>query len=505
MIAGKECNKQHQMNMESIYIYHVYRNKITARLTFLLLAQLLTIGALLATKGGPVEGLTLSTIFEQPTKLDSYKTLEAIPNALNYRDLKTALDDVEIASEVFSAQGFRQNERVGVLFAVKSEGEVYEHSKYITDRIDGAEINRVFAHSFRNIFPLLVTQFTTPDGNGEFSCNFSAFLGDEGGFKVESHWNKEEYTFGETFYNFQLWAENMSKLEVLVDEVLTRLMTQADIGEVYTTKAPQVYIAKQQKENGMLVLDIVNASGVREILLSGSKESEFLTETIPLEVKMHLSGSARETITIPAQNQLFVGGDLKIRRPASNSVNPNTDGSWGVFYDDLAANIETFATRVSQSPPSEVIVAPLSRDLYLDGTLRDELMITRTVNPVSASKDYSKFNAFTFDVAGTYDLEIILVKSGIKNFEDQPTAFVQRGNESGSMILKQSDFIQLDGTEDWSDVRSIVFKKYGTGFEEPVTIEIKNLQFVKYDQIPECECTILPGPNPGVFAGRNRR
>ena len=370
-----------------------------------------------ANEGGQLEEPALKYFFEDPSTIEQYVLLESIPHALNYGEERKAGQGIDAALEIFSADAVVDQERIGVVLGLKSAGEVYEHSKYITDRINGAEIEEIFSHSFRNIFPLLVTRFKTPEGAVELSCSFSAFLNKDQGFTLESHWNKEEYSSGETFYNFQLWAADIEKLEVVVGEVLTRLMLTADVTEVYTTRSPKVYIAKQAYENGRLLLDVVNQAGIAEVTLTGSRESEFLIEPTPMAMTVNLSGARQERVVIPASTELYVGGGLKFLAPTPDlDRHPNQDGSWGVFYDELAASVDHFDISESTAAATDRPTVHLKRKLSVQGMVRDEVVITRSIHPEARSSDYSNYNALTLKIGGVTDLEIILVKASIENF-----------------------------------------------------------------------------------------
>ena len=481
--------------------------KVTvSRLGLMGMVFLFSIFQLSAEGGWQFEDPGLKYFFEDPATLEQYELLDKVPNGLFHRDEKASSDGIAEAIELYSADAVANGERIGLVMGLKSEGSVYEHSKYVTDRINGAEIKDIFSHSFRNIFPLLVSKYQTPEGNTEVTCSFSAFLDAEEGFTLESHWNTEEYSKGETFYNFQLWAEDIGKLELVVGEVLTKLMLKAEIAEVYTTKSPKVYIARQSYQNGMLVLDVVNRAGIEQVALSGSRESEFLIERTPTAMTVNLSGAEKERVVVPAPSEHYVAGSVKFVNHSSNAVkNPNRKGSWGVYYDELAASVDHFQIQESRVMPNGRPTAYLERNLSLEGVIRDELLITRTVQPGTSSVDYSKYNALATKIAGVSDLEVILVKASIANFEEQPTAYVRMTAPVAQLVLRPGDFIQAEDKADWSDVQSVIFRKRGTGFQEALTLTIEDLQFTRYKEIPDCECTIMTGPEGGTFAGRNRK
>ena len=97
------------------------------------------------------------------------------------------LTGITNATEVFSTDLYKKTVRIGSILATRSENGVYEHSKYICDRLNGARVEKVVKTTIDDI-PFLVTKFVRADGLTEYNTNFSFYRVDEELIKCESFW-----------------------------------------------------------------------------------------------------------------------------------------------------------------------------------------------------------------------------------------------------------------------------------------------------------------------------
>ena len=213
-----------------------------------------------------------------------------------------------------SANVFHNQERQGVVLASKSEGKVNEQTKYIFNNTEGTEVKDVFTYAFRNIFSFIVIRYQTPEGKEEFSTTFSAYLNKDKNFTIESHWDSGAYPNGYSFYNFQVWADNLIKLDLLVDEIIQSLNEEAPIGEIYTTKEPSIFIAQQSEVSGMIILDIINKSQLKNAQLSGKKKNVGAESSSLFNYDLQLTGALKEKVTFQNDDvELMINGSLGIK------------------------------------------------------------------------------------------------------------------------------------------------------------------------------------------------
>lgn len=456
----------------------------------------------------PATGPAISAFFQAPQEVERYESLAFLPGSLSGEVVLDAGDLGTHAEEVFSAAVYRENRKIGMLLAVKSIEEVVEPAKYAIELLKGVEVKSIFTHDFRNIFPFVVSEYHNTEGKTEYSCSFSAYQDANQVFAIESHWNREDYTRGQTYYSFQLWAENMEKLEIMVGEIITKLSQMGPIGEIYTTKAPKVFISKQNNQNNILTLQVVNRSGARQITIYGNTGLPKKKGPAAYEMQVSLSGQEFETVAIPVDNHFQIVGNLKVKRNTTPALPPNPDGAWGVFFDQLAANITSFDVQENKYEVKDE-AKYFGRDLTVKGTISGEIMAQRTFNPDGLPQDLSKFNAITFDVEGIQELQVVLIKASIDDFLAQPVTTIKIKPGVSKVILQEKDFFQIEDLLDWDDVKAMVFRMAAETPNQPLNFSLRNLTAVNYSTIPteNCNCSNTE-ENDGegvIFAGRNRK
>lgn len=389
-----------------------------------------------------VEGAEdLKGLFEANATFQEEKYLESnnIPLGLDHVISRSLLANDQL-SEVYAADIVDNQHKIGALLIVKSFDEVYEPTKYIVNRLEGAVIEEVFNYTFRNIYSFVVAKYRTPEGKTAFSTNFSTYNNAEGLHILESHWHKESYPRGFEFNNIQTWAENLVSLEISIAKVLNQVMDQAgNFEEMYATKSPGVYIAKQQFQNGFITLEIVNENQVGEITVIEETSNRAHQ---PKSYQLSLSGFEREEVTIPAGSATNLEGFLKVKKSKKPVVDLG-NGSWGVFYQQGEAAINSFHIEQLQAKENnqEYLV---SNNINVAGRFRGQVTFHRTMNPQQAGLDISTFNTLSFVSTGVGQVEVILLLDGIEEFDQQPSITV---NLDPNLEQQSFDFSAFSGHE----------------------------------------------------------
>jgi len=97
------------------------------------------------------------------------------------------------ATDVYSVDYIRHNDAVASILLLKTNNGVYEHTKYICDRLLGAQLISVSTIEI-NEQPFTKSLIRTPDGALEFVLSFSAkSINNDMNFGIESHWNLDKY------------------------------------------------------------------------------------------------------------------------------------------------------------------------------------------------------------------------------------------------------------------------------------------------------------------------
>ena len=125
--------------------------------------------------------------------------MDVIPETHAIESSATDLINITNATELFSVDYIKNDKTIAVVLATKTENGVYEHTKYICDRLLGAELLAVSTIEIREQ-TFIKSIIKNADGSKEFVLSFSGKVtNDNSNFEIESHWNIDKYEENATF------------------------------------------------------------------------------------------------------------------------------------------------------------------------------------------------------------------------------------------------------------------------------------------------------------------
>ncbi len=432
-------------------------------------------------------------------ELSDLVPMDVIEQATVIESTPNDLISITNATEVLSIDYSRNDERLAAMLILKTENGVYEHTKYICDRLLGAELISVSTLEI-NGERFIKSIIKNPDGQMEFVVSFSARVSaEEDRFEIESHWNLDRYQDNATFYNFQIWTNSLEDLVKLSEEALRLLEIQKPITAYESSTPPTVFVKKGAYINGALELQVVNTNGSETLFFEGglSKTETSTTEIVTTEKT--LDGSYISTHVVD-MGSLF---DIGFRISNGKGDTPDdvflSDGPWGV--DDFAAttSIQSFEVTPQEANNSEGL--RIERNVSLKSTTSEYVSVYRAFTPKFQEVDLSEFNSLEFDASGTGNMEIRLIKKSITDWNNQLKAQIELSNETEHYVVSYKDFYsQIGETIDLTDVTTIVF----TLSSENQTTQTKeltlaNLVFKQNDELlftVNEENAVVISPNP---------
>ena len=400
---------------------------------------------------------------------------EIINDATAYESSPTDLLTITNATDVFSVDYFRGDLRVGAMLALKTEDKVYEHSKYICDRLLGAELIAVSTIEV-NDQPFIRSIIKRPDGKTEFVISFSARVTDEG-FVVESHWNIDKYTPDTGYYNFQIWTNTLDDLYNLSTEVFRLLEQHKPIISYQNAPPPSVFVRKARYNQGYLSLDIVNLNNTNQIQIGGGLRSTETSEDETFQAEAYLGENG-------AQLTLETGPifDMGIRIDSKTIQTPDdlfvSDGPWGLDQAAPSTIVDRF--EITQNANRYTGNGfPVERNIYLKGSTDEYISVYRAFTPRFTSIDLSAFNTLSFQAEGTGTLEVTLIKESINQWDNQYRTAIPLTDEMKTYKLHDIQFQSvLESPLDLSDVRMIVFTLSNTeGTDNQKELTLTDLEF----------------------------
>ncbi|WP_019386509.1 DUF6923 family protein [Algibacter luteus] len=411
------------------------------------------------------------------TQLSDFIPLEVINEELVVESSPTDLIGITNATEVYSVDYIKNEEAVASILVLKTDRGVYEHTKYICDRLLGAQLISVSNIEIKgqNFIKALIRNI---DGSLEFVLSLSAkAINNDSEFGIESHWNLDKYTSKNGYYNFQIWSNSLDDLLLLGEEVLHLLEVQKPITNYNNSSPPTVFVRKGKYHNGKLDLQIVNTNRTASVAFDGGVRS---TETDIVETvssSIALNGNYISNLEVDAGNLFDIGfriGD-GLNTPDDLFM---SDGPWG--YDDAAitTNVTSYTVESNSSSFDENVYS-IERNINLEATTSEYIAAYRALTPKFNAINLTAFNSFNFTAKGTGILILRLVKESVTNWEQQYRTSIELTPEFKNFSIPFLDFKTLDGSSiEVSDVTSIVFTMLAENGEvETKTMTLEQLYF----------------------------
>ena len=434
-------------------------------------------------------------------QLSDLVPMDVIEGAQAIESSPSDLIDITNATELISVDYVKNNETVAVVLATKTENGVYEHTKFICDRLLGAEILSVSTIEIKEQ-PFIKSIIKNRDGTKEFVLSFSGKLkNNDANFGIESHWNIDKYEAGATFYNFQIWTNTIDDLFTLGEETLELFDIQKPISDFNNSTPPPVFVKKGVYKNGALELELINVSRSKTIVIDAgfkrteTSETEYFNETIELEAG-YITNLKIET------GNIF---DIGFRIENDSNRTPDdvfmSDGVWGKDDSPEGTTVTNFEITQNESLYAGTGYK-VERDIALKATTNSYVSAYRSFTPTFKTVDLSEYNALEFSATGNSDVEITIVKEGIDQWENQFKKTVKLTEEKNDFVISLDHFKSLTVNNfDLSDVVSIVFTMSSDGV---TTVEkelaIKDLVFtqktlsVDNNVVEEGETVLYPNP-----------
>lgn len=411
------------------------------------------------------------------------------------------IDLVEMtnATELFSVDYVKNNETVAVVLASVTKEGVYEHTKYICDRLLGSELLSVSTIELKET-TFIKSIIKNVDGSIEFVLSFSGKLNDdETAFDIDSHWNIDKYTVDETYYNFQIWTNRIDDLVLLGEEVLNLFEAQKPINGYNNSAPPPVFVKKGKYVNGTIELELVNTNSSKKIQFdAGFKRTETSeTENINKEISLEVGYITNMTL---ATGALFDIG-FRIQNDTGETSDDlfMSDGPWGLDSSQEGTVINKFEIKENDNAYDGEGLR-IERDLIFEANVTSYVSAYRAFTPRFKSVDLSEYNVLEFDASGTGEVEITIVKDGVEDWSNQYKTTIPLDNEYKHYQLPLSYFTSKM-TDDLilNDAVSIVFTMASDGNTEvQKKVEMKNISFetkeVDNYQFSKDKAIVYPNP-----------
>ncbi|QXP62953.1 T9SS type A sorting domain-containing protein [Polaribacter sp. HaHaR_3_91] len=419
------------------------------------------------------------------------------------------------ATELYSVDYVKDGETIAVVLATKTENGVYEHTKFICDRLLGAELLSV---STIELFQqeseegeeeqegegvhFIKSIIKNSNGTKEFVLSFSGrLINDAESFEIDSHWNIDKYEAGATYYNFQIWSNSVDDLLTLGEEALALFEIQKPILDYETSSPPPVFVKKGKYVNGTLELELINVRRSKSVVIDAGFKRTETSDTEYFNNTIDLTGNYIESLVIETGN-IF---DIGFRIENEYNLTPDdlfmSDGVWGSDDSPEGTTINEF--EITQN--DNIYTGNgyrVERNIALRASTSEYVSAFRSFTPRFTTVDLSMFSTLELDAKGTGDVEITIVKESIGAWENQFRTTLKLNDTESHYAIPFSHFVSAAGGNiDLSDAVNIVFTMSSDGVVVlDKEMSLKDIEFtsnvlgVETEVIAENEALLTPNP-----------
>ncbi len=425
--------------------------------------------------------------------LQDFIPLNILSNTTAIESTPTDLLGITNATEVLSVDYLRNSKTIAALLITKTTDGVYEHTKYICDRLMGAEILSVSSMYF-NEQPFIKTLIKHPNGDKEFVISFS-IKETNGSFKVDSHWNLDRYDANSKYFNFQIWSNSIDDVYKLSKEILDLAAVQKPINMYNTSHAPNTFIRKGAYKNGKLSLEIVNKSLHPTVQFVGGLRKTETSITEIVDTSLNLSNNYIDKLEL---NTGFIF-DIGLRMHAKLTDTPDdifmSDGAWGVDDTPNSTIVSNF-TVSPQTRYAEENEYVLERNVSLTATTSEYVSVYKSFTPTFQPIDLTGYNMVNFMASGTGVLEVRFIKKDTPNWEDQYRTEINL-TENPQQFSIPFGILKAHGAHDFSakNLTTMVFTLKSENHEnQEKKLNISDIHF-KYSKTLSVEDVIISENN----------
>ena len=413
------------------------------------------------------------------TPIEAYMPVDVLPNTESRISSPAHLVDITNASEIYAIDFYENDLRRGAVLGLRSVDGVYEHTKYVCDRLAGSKILDILTYS---------TELTTGGANPktlavdlvipklevevdvvEYAMSFSVRETTEGGdsqWILESHWNLADYTAGQDYLNFQVWASNVRDLEILVKDIFAKVTNTDEFGKriqsINIGSSPVFYINSAEYADDKLFMNITNKSNLSSVNMTGTKSLTETDESQAVDISLDLSGAPTETIELDLGRLYDMGVTFYHESLNAHDVIFLSGGSWNSSYDqtvDVVASFESVPGDYFEEAHYE-----LDRNIMMTGSVKNYINVFRSFNPNFTGVDVDQFDNLNFTISGQGTIEVAIMKESVSDFGDQGKYILELTKEPSRYSLTKNHFKNNAGeSADWSDVFMVQFTLVGDG------------------------------------------
>jgi hypothetical protein len=316
-----------------------------------------------------------------------------------------------------------------------------------------------------------------------------------------------DYVTEDEMYNFQVWGVSNDILGEITQKILEQLSNIAPLEQPFLVKAlPKTYVMGVNNDTGIIALELHNSdqvvNGYFTVLENANEKSAFqVNKNIPFT----MSAMSNSIIKLPVSDVYESSIKMYIKDSLVDEIFIS-DGAWDVNY--VAANTVLNKFEIMNDPKRLIRDEyPVYRNIHLEASTNTYISAYKLLRGGGMPKDLTGYKTFKFTAAANSPLNITMVKSSVKNWDDQYSIRIPITTDEKEYLIDLNDFISTS-TKDKinpNDINSIVFSLGSTnGALANINASLSNISFSK-ESLSSIEAlklktiTVFPNPTNGKF------
>lgn len=399
--------------------------------------------------------------------------------------VSTPLDLVSItnAKEILAYDYFNGSSLNAVGLLIKTENEVYSHTKNICERVAGSSILETKKVIIRNQYPSTLITFKKPDESIEYGLSFSARIVSDSVFEYNSHWITQEYATGSGYLNFQVWGKYPGSVFYLAETILAKLDTVYNLTEnIYFTPPPSILAGSGSYNQGKFTINILNRNGeVKNLFVAGGYKEAENEPSLVYNKQISLNGNINQTFTLDAPGVFDAGLFIYDADSLESDGLYLADGAWVANYEIENVLNSSLVTFPQDKLPTENNHYWVERAFEASGSTKNYYSVHRPLRLGLKPKDLSAYNYLSFTASGNNTVEIVISRKGIINWNDQARIFLTLTPDVKKYYLDLSLFINNQSQAlNKTDINAVTFSVISTNQQYvPFNLKINQLAFSK--------------------------
>lgn len=373
----------------------------------------------------------------------------------------------------------------GIFATITAAPDIYDHTKAICDRLDGAEVKEIKLLNI-NGYKFFAAKMIKPGQNiVDYAISFSVYETANGYF-VENKWTHDEYQApngATSVYNFQVWSGSYDNSILLTKQILAKVASLKSLSYMNTNQFnPDTYISRANyTHDGKIHLTMVNNDASKTISLktmyrtSQGDSQSIRTDNFDLNTGIN--------------NLEINSGIISDANVYLNQVNAFNDevfvsGGAYTYVTGSSTTVSSFNTSnflqvdINKYPSNALF---LSGGVDVSGSLKDYVNVVRSLSSSGNGYDLSKYSSVRFEASGSGALDVLLVMTNTKD-NNYYHFTVNLSSASKEYVINFSDFKELYGSQtafDASKICDVAFSM--TSIANPgmnnFSFEVKNIAF----------------------------